>query len=156
MKKYYIIGFIIIIVTIGLFEYRREDTKYYDKHCYGTLEYELFSDEEPYLYQVTHDLYISAFGVIYNTIKGSLIVNDHKYIINRTVNFSYRELANGKIEITPKHIYTTKQDTLSDEMTEKYFSYLLIDRAHLISIRFVDRNKILISGSHGPLFICAI
>lgn len=156
MKKYYITSTLIIIVAIIFFEYKRERATYYDKHCYGTLEYELFSNEEGYSYQITHDLYISAFGVIYNTIKGSLTVNDHKYIINRTINFSYRELANGKVEVTPKHIYTTKQDTLSDEMTKKYFSYLLIDRTHFISISFVDRSKILISGSHGPLFICAI
>lgn len=144
-----------VVVSLILYTERKiNSVMHYNEDCYGIVNYELISDTESYAYSFSHNIYISDHGTGYNSIKGTMTVKGEIYIINRTVNYDYNNLDNGRVRINPKSTNKSMQDNLPDSVAEKYLPYILSGNVYYIKMERIGSQKVLFSGNNGKILIC--
>jgi hypothetical protein len=123
--------------------------------CRGYLVYNSRASNNPFFYKLEHSVFFSKNGHGYDSMKGAFEVNDSKYVISRTINFTYKEMSSERIRLEINSINISSQDTLPEMISRRYLSFYEKDTVNYIRTDRINHHRVMVVGSMGDIFVCS-
>ncbi|EOX3828168.1 hypothetical protein JRY02_20665 [Enterobacter roggenkampii] len=153
-KVLFITVFITLSMIIALSVYYL-NTPLSGKTCTGQIAYRVSQTGGDPSYIIEHAIKFGTVTSGYDNIRGEFFKGMNKYKISRTLQFSLTSLeSNTLLEYRIGSVHKFSDDTMPEELTNKYMTFLAANVSRMIHIQKLGHGLLLISDTGGPSFVC--
>lgn len=149
--------FIILASTLGFYFFTQPKPYIQNKICRATVNFKLNDNDHDFGYTLFIRLYLNDSGKGNGHIRGEVIKDGKKYLMAKTLGFSYQATNNNHdYDMTIENVKQTGQDNVPKDVSAQYLSYMLPKSFIFLKVDEINRYLMLVSGAQGPLFICSL
>lgn len=148
---------IILALTLSVYLLTKPEPYLQNKICRATVTYKLNDNDHDFGYTFFIRLYLNDSGKGNGHIRGEVIKEGKKYLMAKTLSFSYQTTNNNRdYDMTIDNVKQTGQDNVPKDVSAQYLPYLLPKSFIFLKIDEINRYLMLVSGAQGALFICSL